>query len=141
MTVASPSNLYSDLDVHAELDVSLAKHTWFGIGGSADLLIHPNSIEALATLARRCRRDGIPLRVLGSGANLLVDDEGVDGVVVKLDAPAFKAVEFNASGLLERMRVFGGAHPATLEAARSWDAARAALAGAGAVAAVAEAPQ
>lgn len=109
MTVASPSNLYSDLDVHAELDVSLAKHTWFGIGGSADLLIHPQSIEALATLAHRCRRDGIALRVLGSGANLLVDDEGVDGVVVKLDAPAFKAVEFNASGLLERMRVFGGA--------------------------------
>lgn len=109
MIVASPSSLYSDLDVSAQVDAPLAEHTWFGIGGRADLLVRPNSIEALVTLARRCRRDGIPLRVLGSGANLLVDDEGVDGVVVKLDTECFRRVEFNADGIVERMRVFGGA--------------------------------
>jgi UDP-N-acetylmuramate dehydrogenase len=109
MTVASPSNLYADLDVQAELDAPLGPQTWFGIGGCADLLVKPNSVEALASLSRRCRRDGIPLRVLGSGANLLVDDEGVDGVVVKLDTDAFRRVEFNADGLVERMRVHGGA--------------------------------
>jgi UDP-N-acetylmuramate dehydrogenase len=109
MIVASPSSLYSDLDVSAQVDAPLAEHTWFGIGGRADLLVRPNSIEALVTLARRCRRDGIPLRVLGSGANLLVDDEGVDGVVVKLDTECFRRVDFNADGIVERMRVFGGA--------------------------------
>ncbi|MCE2882277.1 MAG: UDP-N-acetylmuramate dehydrogenase [Planctomycetaceae bacterium] len=109
MIVASPSSLYSDLDVTAELDAPLGPHTWFGIGGRADLLIHPNSVEALATLVARCRRDGIPLRVLGSGANLLVDDDGVDGVVVKLDTPYFKAVEYNAEGPVQRVRAFGGA--------------------------------
>lgn len=109
MTVTSPSRLYSDLDVRAELDVPLAPQTWFGIGGKADLLIHPRSIDALETLARRCRRDSIPLRVLGSGANLLVDDEGVDGVVVKLDEEVFRAVDFNLDGRVERMRVHGGA--------------------------------
>jgi UDP-N-acetylmuramate dehydrogenase len=109
MIVASPSSLYSDLDVSAQVDAPLAEHTWFGIGGRADLLVRPNSIEALVTLARRCRRDGIPMRVLGSGANLLVDDEGVDGVVVKLDTECFRRVDFNADGIVERMRVFGGA--------------------------------
>jgi UDP-N-acetylmuramate dehydrogenase len=109
MTVASPSRLYSDLDVRAELDVPLGPQTWFGIGGRADLLVHPRSVDALATLARRCRRDGIPLRVLGSGANLLVDDEGVDGVVVKLDEGPFQGVDFNLEGRVERMRVHGGA--------------------------------
>ena len=109
MIVTSPSNLYADLDVQAELDAPLGPHTWFGIGGSADLLIRPNTLEALSALARRCRRDGMPLRVLGSGANLLVDDEGVDGVVVKLDTEAFRRVEFNADGGIERMRVHGGA--------------------------------
>ena len=73
MTVASQSNLYSDLDVQFELDAALAQHTWFGIGGSADLLIRPNTLEALTTLTRRCRRDAVALRILGSGANLLVD--------------------------------------------------------------------
>jgi hypothetical protein len=49
MTVASPSNLYSDLDVHAELDVSLAKHTWFGIGGSGDLPVSYTQLRAHET--------------------------------------------------------------------------------------------
>jgi len=109
MTVASPSNLYSDLDVRVELDAPLAPLTWFGIGGRADALVRPNTIEALATLSHRCRRDLVPLRVLGSGANLLVDDAGVDGVVVQLDSELFRKVEFNAEGLVERMRVYGGA--------------------------------
>lgn len=109
MTVASPSSLYADLEVEAELNAPLGPKTWYGVGGAADLLIKPLSVKALATLAQRCRRDGIPLRVLGSGANLLVDDEGVDGVVVSLDTPVFKAVEFNADGLVERMRIWGGA--------------------------------
>lgn len=109
MTVASPSSLYADLDVEASVDADLGGQTWFGIGGRADLLLRPRSIAALETLARRCRRDGIALRVLGSGANLLVDDEGIDGVVVKLDAPAFTRVEFNSEGRIERLRAFGGA--------------------------------
>lgn len=109
MTVASPSSLYSDLDVAVELDAPLASHTWFGIGGHADLLLRPRTLPALETLMRRCRRDGLPLRVLGSGANLLVDDDGVDGVVVKLDSAIFKTVEWNASGIVERMRAYGGA--------------------------------
>ena len=109
MTVASPSSLYADLDVEVQLHAPLGEKTWYGVGGCADALVTPLSLEALATLARRCRRDGIPLRVLGSGANLLVDDEGVDGVVVSLKSPVFKAVEFNADGRVERMRVWGGA--------------------------------
>ena len=109
MIVASPSNLYADLDVEAAIDAEIGRETWFGIGGRADLLLRPRSTSSLVALAQRCRRDGIPLRVLGSGANLLVDDEGVDGVVVRLDHPSFTAVDFNAEGRVERMRVHGGA--------------------------------
>jgi UDP-N-acetylmuramate dehydrogenase len=109
MTVASPASLYSDLDVEWTLDAPLASHTWYGVGGRADVLIRPRSLEALTTLVRRCHRDDIPVRVLGSGANLLVDDDGVDGVVIKLDEPFFKAVEWNVDGRVERLRAFGGA--------------------------------
>jgi UDP-N-acetylmuramate dehydrogenase len=109
MTVASPASLYSDLDVEWTLDAPLAQHTWYLVGGRADVLIRPRSLEALTTLVRRCHRDDIPLRVLGSGANLLIDDEGIDGVVVKLDAPFFQAVEWNVDGRVERLRAFGGA--------------------------------
>jgi len=102
------STLFADLDVEVELDAPLAKHTWYGIGGHADALVHPRSEEALCTLLRRCARTSTPVRVLGEGANLLVDDRGIDGVVIRLDAPCFTALELNAEGEPGLARVGGG---------------------------------
>ncbi|MBL9149035.1 MAG: UDP-N-acetylmuramate dehydrogenase [Phycisphaerae bacterium] len=104
-----PSTLFADLDVRVETDVPLARHTWYGIGGPADFLVHPQSVEALTTLVWRAKRESIPVRVLGSGANLLVADEGVDGIVLKLDAPCFTELRYNARGNVEALRVGAGA--------------------------------
>jgi len=41
---------------------------------------------------RRCFEEGVPLRVLGSGCNMLVRDEGVRGVVLRLSEPAFTQI-------------------------------------------------
>lgn len=62
--------------------------TWFGIGGVADHLARPTSVDAL----RACFELDPELVVLGDGANLLVDDDGMDRLVVSLDAPTFAAV-------------------------------------------------
>ena len=105
----STSTLFVDLDVEVHPDFPLGPETWFGVGGRADILICPRSVEALGTLVRRCHENEIPLRVLGSGANLLVADEGVDGVVVRLNQPAFREVSYNASGAVEAMRAMAGA--------------------------------
>lgn len=43
-------------------------------------------------MVQRARAEGIPLKVLGDGANVLVSDDGFDGVVVRLDQPAFRTV-------------------------------------------------
>ncbi len=83
--------------------------TWYAIGGRADLLVRPRSVEALATLLRRCSRSGTPFHVLGSGANLLVADEGVDGVVVKLDHETFTEIRYNAHGDVHAMKAMAGA--------------------------------
>ncbi len=104
-----PSTLFADLDVHVEPDAPLAPHTWYGIGGPADFLVHPRTQDALVGLVRRAKREEIPIRILGSGANLLVSDEGVDGIVVKLDAPAFSETRYNATGEVEALRVGAGA--------------------------------
>lgn len=106
---ASRHTLFADLDVEVELDAPIGAQTWFGIGGRADALVRPRTVEALATLARRCAHSAVRLRVLGSGANLLVADEGVDGVVVRLDAPCFSSVEFNAEGPVSAVRAWAGA--------------------------------
>lgn len=54
--------------------------TWFGVGGAADALARPAGAEELRALLARYA----PVRILGDGANLLVDDDGVDGLVVSL---------------------------------------------------------
>lgn len=102
------TTLFADLDVEVELDAPLAKHTWYGIGGHADALVHPRSEDALCTLLRRCARTSTPVRVLGDGANLLVDDRGIDGVVLKLDAPCFRELAFKAEGAAGLVRAGGG---------------------------------
>lgn len=56
--------------------------TWFGIGGRADILARPRNEAELRDLLMAFA--GQRVRVLGDGANLLVDDEGVDGVVLSL---------------------------------------------------------
>ncbi|MHC4947243.1 MAG: UDP-N-acetylmuramate dehydrogenase [Planctomycetota bacterium] len=121
------ASLFGDLDVEVTPDAPLGAMTWYGIGGRADLLVRPRTVDALATLIRRCHRSGTPLRVIGAGANLLVADEGVDGVVVKLDAEAFRDVRYNATGAVQAVRAMAGADMArTL-----MDATRRGLAGLG----------
>ncbi len=115
MAAGGASSIFGDLDVEARADAPVGAETWYGVGGRADALVRPNTIEALGTLLRRCHRSGTPVRVLGAGANLLVADEGVDGVVVRLDTASFMDVRYNKSGPATIVRAGAGADlPKTL---------------------------
>ncbi|HEY4554417.1 MAG TPA: UDP-N-acetylmuramate dehydrogenase [Bacillaceae bacterium] len=62
----------------------LANHTTIKIGGPADVFVEPASIEKLKDTMEIIKKHGVPWRVIGRGSNLLVDDEGIEGVVIKL---------------------------------------------------------
>ena len=94
----SRSSLLGDLDVEVTLDAPIGSGTWFGIGGSADILASPRTESSLIELVTRCADHSVPVRVLGGGANLLVDDGGVDGVVVQLNHEHFKQIRYTAKG-------------------------------------------
>jgi UDP-N-acetylmuramate dehydrogenase len=70
----------------------LAPYTYLRVGGPAELLVQPRSREELSQFVRRCFQERVPLRVLGSGCNLLVRDEGVKGAVLRLVGPAFSQI-------------------------------------------------
>jgi UDP-N-acetylmuramate dehydrogenase len=65
-------------------DEPLAVHNSWQIGGSADLLVEPATIGQVATVVAFARSRGLPLLVIGQGTNLLFDDAGLRGVVLKL---------------------------------------------------------
>lgn len=87
------ASILADLSIPHEVDVPLAPLTWYGIGGPAKVLARPSSTQQLSALAARCHENELPVYVLGRGANLLVKDQGVDGIVVKLDDTAFKQLK------------------------------------------------
>ena len=71
----------------------LARHTWLKLGGAAEFFAEPETPDELVALVKRCRDEDMPCRLLGGGSNLLVRDEGVPGVVVRLSAEAFNKIE------------------------------------------------
>jgi len=70
-------------------DELLAPYTTFKIGGRADLFYDAASAEALADAVAAARAVGVPFFLLGLGANILVGDRGVRGLVIRNTAGHF----------------------------------------------------
>ena len=83
----------NDFAGRIEHDVPIGHRTWFRLGGRARYLFKPRDAEDLATLVQRARQADVPVKVLGNGANVLICDDGFDGVVVRLDEGSFRQVE------------------------------------------------
>ncbi len=60
----------------------LARHTTLGVGGPAELWITATTLAELTDAVTSAWRCGMPVFVLGGGANLLVSDQGMPGLVV-----------------------------------------------------------
>ncbi len=73
--------------------------TWFGLGGCAEYYVEPRTEEQVAEIVRRCRDDGVPLRVLGRGANVLIRDEGVRGVIMRLTAESLCQTQYDGGSV------------------------------------------
>lgn len=65
----------------------LKEHNSWKIGGPADLLIEPENIAQISAVLKLVKDLHIPLVVIGQGTNLLFDDAGVRGIVLKIGEP------------------------------------------------------
>lgn len=75
---AAPRAMSDVLGFNAEIK------TWFGVGGRADMLARPHCVDELTDVLHAFAQERV--RILGDGANLLVHEDGVDGLVISLDA-------------------------------------------------------
>ncbi len=69
-------------ETNVKLNEPMSKHTTFKIGGAADIFVTPETKEALLEIIGYCKAENIPVTVVGNGSNLLVSDNGIDGVVI-----------------------------------------------------------
>lgn len=65
-----------------KLNEPMSRHTTFGIGGAADCFVMPETPEELQKIVVAATKANVPLFILGGGANLLVRDKGIRGVVI-----------------------------------------------------------
>jgi UDP-N-acetylmuramate dehydrogenase len=76
-------------EADAQRDEPLAPRTSIRVGGAAELFARPRSPTALLALLKLCRGEGVPISLLGGGANTLVGDGGIAGVTLKVPADLF----------------------------------------------------
>ena len=60
----------------------MARHTTFGVGGPADWFLMPETAEKIAAAVKKLHTEGVPVYILGGGADLLVRDKGIRGAVI-----------------------------------------------------------
>lgn len=68
------------------LQAPMSQLTSFRIGGAADILLEPESVEQLSAVLAACQKYQVPYMVMGKGSNLLVTDKGIRGAVICLGA-------------------------------------------------------
>src|SRR3954463_2253642 len=70
--------------MNVERNVPLSRFTTIGTGGPASAFARPETVDELQDALRFARDEGLAVAVVGLGSNLLVADEGFDGLVLKL---------------------------------------------------------
>ncbi|MGI8921159.1 MAG: UDP-N-acetylmuramate dehydrogenase [Solirubrobacteraceae bacterium] len=103
-TAGDGSPAGGDAPAGVRREVALARFTTVRTGGAAELFARPSSAEELVALLRWAERRQLGVGVIGSGSNLLVADEGVTGLVLKLGG-ALAGIEPDGP----RLRCGGGA--------------------------------
>lgn len=64
---------------------SMKNHTSFKIGGNAEYFIKAKNVDEVKFVLDICNTNNIPLTIVGNGSNLLVKDNGIKGIVLKID--------------------------------------------------------
>lgn len=95
-------------------DEPLASYTTYRIGGPASALVQPRSVNDVAATVRFARETGTRWLALGLGSNVLIGDQGFDGIVIRLG----KGLDQVRPESGTRWRV-GAGHPTPLLARRS----------------------
>ena len=89
----------------------LSAHTSFQVGGPAGILLQVDCVAQLKAVLSLLKEKAVPFMILGKGSNLLVSDEGYDGVVI---CPGEGLSEISHEG--ERIRAGAGASLARVAA-------------------------
>ena len=91
-------NMISSPEIIDEIfryDVPLQRYTSFRTGGTAEIFVEPGDMSELKKVLQFCKDERKKVFIFGNGTNLLVNDNGVKGVVIRLGGVNFRKIERN----------------------------------------------
>ena len=68
----------------------MSKHTTFKVGGNADIFVIIKNFDELRHVIKIAKRNAIHMTIIGNGSNILVKDNGIRGIVVKIEFEEIK---------------------------------------------------
>ena len=80
-------------------DAPLARFCTWKIGGPADILVSPAAVEDVVLVTQYARQNALPLVVIGGGSNILFDDAGFRGIILRIGS-GLAGFEMNADGFV-----------------------------------------
>ncbi|MDO8436440.1 MAG: UDP-N-acetylmuramate--L-alanine ligase [bacterium] len=78
----------------------LSSHTSFKIGGPAEAWVEPCDTNDLKRVLAYAKAGSVPVFIIGNGTNILANDSGFKGIVIRLTSPAFQRLEVKGSKIL-----------------------------------------
>ncbi|OMF17870.1 UDP-N-acetylenolpyruvoylglucosamine reductase [Paenibacillus amylolyticus] len=81
----------------------LKNHTFIKIGGNADILIHPTTIDEITKIVEIANIHQLPLTVIGKGSNVIIKDGGIRGVTISLSH--FDQIKVNEDSMIAQSGV------------------------------------
>ncbi|WP_370739082.1 UDP-N-acetylmuramate dehydrogenase [Paenibacillus amylolyticus] len=81
----------------------LKNHTFIKIGGNADILIHPTTIDEITKIVEIANLHQLPLTVIGKGSNVIIKDGGIRGVTISLSH--FDQIKVNEDSMIAQSGV------------------------------------
>lgn len=96
-------NLANTLGCEVLKNEPMSKHTSFKIGGTADTYVKVDTLSNLTAILKECKQSDIEYILLGNGSNVLVSDDGIRGVVIRLGG------DFKQIALVDENTIYCGA--------------------------------
>ena len=88
-------------DSNVRCDEPMSSHCTFRAGGTAKYYVIPDEYTKVRDVLRLCVEENFPYDVIGNGSNLLVQDDGFDGVIIEIDS-ALAEIEINGNEIVAK---------------------------------------
>lgn len=87
------------------VDELMNRHTSFKIGGKADIFIRVKNTEEIKYILDICNKNNILLTILGNGSNVLIKDNGIRGIVLKIEIDNIDIEECSEDNIKEKTAI------------------------------------